>query len=85
MVTPYVGAVAQTPVNTGSTGTSFVVTGLTDGTTYTFKVAALNAIGTGPDSAASNAVTPASVPGAPTIGTATAVGTIANNDTVLAE
>ncbi len=36
-----------------------VFTGLANGTTYTFTIAARNAIGTGPASAASNAVTPA--------------------------
>jgi len=35
------------------------VTGLTNGTSYTFTVTATNAIGTGPASSASNAVTPA--------------------------
>ena len=34
------------------------MTGLTNGTTYTFRVAATNAVGTGPNSAASPAVTP---------------------------
>ena len=34
------------------------VVGLTNGTGYTFKVAATNAVGTGPASGASNAVTP---------------------------
>ena len=57
-VTPYVGATAQTPVLVGSAATATTVTGLTNGTTYTFKVAAINTNGTGPDSAASNAVTP---------------------------
>ncbi len=59
-VTPYIGTTAQTPKTvTGSPpGTSTTVTGLTNGTAYTFRVAATNAIGTGPASAASNAVTP---------------------------
>jgi hypothetical protein len=63
-VTPYAGATAQTPKTV--TGTSTNVTGLTNGTSYTFKVKATNDVGTGPDSAASNAVTPvagAAVPG----------------------
>ena len=48
------------------------VVGLTNGTTYTFTATATNSIGTGPASAASNSVTPLGVPGAPTIGTASA-------------
>ncbi|HEV8561589.1 MAG TPA: DUF4082 domain-containing protein, partial [Actinophytocola sp.] len=41
------------------------VTGLTNGTAYTFKVSATNAVGTGPATAASNAVTPTATPTAP--------------------
>src|SRR5581483_10512950 len=57
-VTPFVGTTAQTPILTGSTATSYTVTGLTNGTAYTFKVAAINAVGVGADSAASAALTP---------------------------
>lgn len=48
------------------------VSGLTAGTSYTFSVYATNAVGNSPSSAASAAIIPATVPGAPTIGTATA-------------
>jgi len=64
----------------GPTATSLVVTGLTNGTSYRFRVQATNAAGTGAFSALSNAVTPAviTVPGAPTIGTAVAGNTTAS-------
>jgi hypothetical protein len=58
VVTPYVEGVAQTPKTYGSTATTQTITGLTNGVTYTFKVAAKNVVGTGPQSAASNAVRP---------------------------
>jgi hypothetical protein len=56
------------------TGSPIVVSGLTNGTSYTFTVTATNGVGTGAASAPSNAVTPSSgitVPGAPTGVTAT--------------
>ena len=62
-----------------ATATSLVVTGLTNGSTYVFQVAATNAVGTGPKSALTSLVVPATVPGAPVIGTAasgTAGGTV---------
>jgi hypothetical protein len=75
-VTPYVGTTAGTPVTVSGSppATTTTVTGLTNGITYTFKVTAINAFGTGPASAASNAVTPASVPGSPTSVTAATAG-----------
>ena len=45
---------------------SCAVTGLANGTAYTFRVVATNSAGPGPASAASAPVTPATVPGAPT-------------------
>lgn len=51
---------------------SITVAGLSNGTAYTFTVTASNANGAGAASAASNSVTPVGVPGAPTIGAATA-------------
>ncbi len=58
LVTPFDSGVAQTPEQFNSTATQENVTGLTSGHTYTFKVAAINARGTSPDSAASNSVKP---------------------------
>lgn len=57
--------------NAGTTALSHVITGLANGTAYTFSVSATNATGAGPPSASSSAVTPMTVPGAPTNATAT--------------
>ncbi len=60
VVTPYIGATAQTATTVGNVLTT-PITGLTNGTTYTFRVAAINSVGTGSQSANSNAVTPTPV------------------------
>ena len=70
-LTPYVGTTKGTAVAVAATATSATVTGLTNGTAYTFQVTATNTLGTGP-AGTSSAVTPATVPGAPTNVTATA-------------
>ena len=51
---------------TSALALSCSVSGLANGTSYTFTVTATNAIGTGVSSLPSNAVTPAAAPGAPT-------------------
>ena len=73
VVTPYVGYVSQGPRYFQSTATTQTVPGLTNGTTYRFRVRAWNAIGVSGFSKVTNAVTPATTaPGQPTIGTAVA-------------
>ena len=72
--------VTSNPGGLTGTGASspIAVTGLTNGTAYTFTVKATNSVGTSSASSASNSVTPATVPGAPTIGTATAGNGVAS-------
>ena len=57
VITVYKGATVAKSMNVGPS-TQVTVTGLTTGTSYTFRVAARNARGTGPQSAPSNAVVP---------------------------
>jgi titin len=53
VVTPYVAGVAQSPLAFANTGTTETIVGLTNGTAYTFTVAATNASAKGPESIAS--------------------------------
>ena len=73
-ITPFIGTNAQTPTTiTGSPpATGATITGLTNGTAYTFAVTATNSIGTGLPSSPSSAVTPAAAPSLPTAVIATA-------------
>ena len=59
----------STVSTTSSATTSATITGLTNGTSYTFTVAATNIAGTGSESSPSSAVTPYTVPDAPTLDT----------------
>ncbi|MCB0963985.1 MAG: DUF4214 domain-containing protein [Acidimicrobiales bacterium] len=63
-IVPYRNGVAQAPIDVG-TATSKAITGLTDGASYRFTVAARNSVGLGPASDLSDAVVPAGLPGAP--------------------
>jgi hypothetical protein len=54
------------PITVGAGAVSATVAGLTNGTSYTFQVRAVNPVGDGPLSVASNAVIPRGLPTAPT-------------------
>ncbi|MBF0516432.1 MAG: fibronectin type III domain-containing protein [Nitrospirae bacterium] len=72
-ITSYTVTSSPGAITAAGSSSPITVTGLTNGTAYTFTVKAINAIGTGPASSASNSVTPvAAVLGAPTSVTATA-------------
>lgn len=73
VVTPYIGATAQTPTTVGNVLTT-TITGLTNGTAYTFKVHAVNGVGAGADSTASSSVTPVAPASAPTFVQTSSIG-----------
>jgi hypothetical protein len=59
-VTPFIGTTAQaaTVVSGSPPATTVTINGLSSSSSYTFTVSATNALGTGPQSSPSNAITP---------------------------
>ena len=57
-ITGYTVTAMPGNITTTGTGSPITVSGLTNGTSYTFTVKATNSVGTGPESTPSNAVTP---------------------------
>jgi hypothetical protein len=82
VITSY--TVTSSPGNISATGavSPIIVTGLTNGTAYTFTVKATNAIGNSAASSASASATPKTVPGAPTGLVASAVGSLSDRASV---
>jgi YVTN family beta-propeller protein len=64
-ITSYTVTSSPGGISASGSGSPIIVPGLANGTTYTFTVAATNSAGVGPASLASNAVTPHTVPDAP--------------------
>jgi peptidylprolyl isomerase len=58
LITTYVNGNVQGQQSAYTTASQMTMTGLTPGTAYTFKIAARNSYGTGPQSVASNSVIP---------------------------
>ena len=58
MSVPSSGYFSTVVSNTGTDATSYTITGLSNGTSYVFRVAAINSAGVGPNSGSSSSVTP---------------------------
>ena len=71
-ITSYTVTANPGGITATGTGSPIAVSGLTNGTAYTFTVTATNATGTSTASNASNSVTPMTVPSAPIFGAITA-------------
>jgi hypothetical protein len=67
-ITSYTATASPGGAHASGGSAPIIVTGLADGTSYTFTVTATNSLGTGPASAPSNAVTPAPATGGGTTG-----------------
>ena len=80
VVTPSANGVAGAPITYGNASTTVTVPGLTNGTSYTFTVAASNGGGTSPPSASSNAVVPNAA--YPSMGVSTAQYRLQSSDGV---
>jgi hypothetical protein len=74
LITSYTATSNPGNITASSASSPITVTGLTNGTSYTFTVTATNSYGTSVASSASNSAIPYGVPSAPTIGTATQTG-----------
>ena len=72
VVTPFIGYSPQRALIFMTTATTETISGLTPGTMYRFKVRAINAVGVGAASKASNPITTPNLPGTPVIGSAVA-------------
>ena len=77
-ITGYTVTSSPDGITTSGATSPIAITGLTNGTAYTFSVVATNSVGNSTSSSASNSVTPSSgptVPDAPVIGSATSGNT----------
>ena len=72
VIIPHTAGRVLAAVTAGGNPSSYTVWGLTNGTSYTFTVAAANATGIGPASSPSAAVVPSALPGVPSSVTAVA-------------